>query len=232
MDTEAQERIECPACGTGQLMWVVRAASVGRTPEVKAALLDGRFMRHRCEACAQVLEIERDLLWTDFDAGWFILCYASDAAVDVDACEEEAIEVFRTTAEQGCPPVVRALGERLSLRVVFGYDQLREKVLCREHGLDDKVVEFVKLAVLAARPEWQRPGFDGLRLVDVLPEGLAFEHDADGPKPRVVIDRDTYTSIAADPRHFIDWAPQIWQGPYVNARSVRMPVGAVGPSTP
>ena len=45
--------------------------------------------------------------------------------------------------EEG-PEFVRAFGETIAIRLVFGLEELREKVLCRIHDLDDRVVEAMK----------------------------------------------------------------------------------------
>jgi len=220
LDTEVAEVIECPACGTRQTMNVVKSANVARMPDVKRQLLEHEFMRLPCRSCECVLEIERDLLWVDFDQKLMVVCFDPADSGDIAACEADAIEVFRHAAWEHCPPVVRQLGTEISLRVVFGYDELREKVLCWEHGLDDKILEYLKLSMLVAHPEWQGGGFAGLRLVEVRSETLVFMRLVGGPKPLFEVSSEMMARIAAAPEAFIQWAPQVWSGPYVSATTV------------
>ena len=74
--------------------------------------------------------------------------------------------------EEG-PAFVRAFGETASIRLVFGLEELREKVVCRIHDLDDRVVESIKEdLVYGATLDSAEPGMnltfkDGDRLFDV-----------------------------------------------------------------
>lgn len=224
-DIGAPELIECPACGARQLAYLFQSVNPARVPGIKQDLLEGRFMRHPCRGCGHVLEIERDLLWLDLEAGWMILCLEPSARADLDGAEALAREVFQTTAVEQCPPAVKAIGRKLRLRVVFGYEPLREKVLCAEVGLDDRLVEYTKLAILFAHPEWKRPGFLGLRLVSVSPTELVFQQEADGPKAQLAVVRSMMEEIAKNPSHFQTWAPRVAHGIYVDASTVPNPWG-------
>lgn len=47
-----------------------------------------------------------------------------------------------------CPPLVRSWAPGFTIRAAFGLDQLREKLVAHQAGLDDRVLEAYKLDLL------------------------------------------------------------------------------------
>ena len=114
----------------------------------------------------------------------------------------------------------RELGAGLKPRVVFGLAAFREKLLAKEHELDDVDLELLKIAILRNSPESPLSPTIELRFIEVTDEGnLAFAW-LEAENERVVemlqTPRDTYNEIAAD---HTDWQPlreELSAGPFVD----------------
>ena len=86
------------------------------------------------------------------------------------------------------------------MRVTFGWPAVREKILARQHDLDDVTLEMAKLDVLrSVKSAPLAPGTE-LRLVAVLEDELAFvwlDTATEAAVSNVVVSRDVYDDIAA-----------------------------------
>lgn len=58
--------------------------------------------------------------------------------------ETEALRELSLPLREEGPPFVREFGDTVAIRLVFGLEELREKVVCRIHDLDDRVIEAMK----------------------------------------------------------------------------------------
>jgi hypothetical protein len=94
--------------------------------------------------------VEPTLLYTDFRRyDWFGV-FPRSTFLYRDTLARRVDESFRTHMEARCAPVVRAWGPRFRRRVVFGVAALREKLLCAEHGLDDALLECLKMQLVVS----------------------------------------------------------------------------------
>jgi hypothetical protein len=62
--------------------------------------------------------------------------------------EKEAHGALSVPLREEGPPAVRRWGAGVVIRLVFGTEELREKVICRLAGLDDRVVEYLKVTLM------------------------------------------------------------------------------------
>lgn len=119
-------------------------------------------------------------------------------------------EVLRQAGGEGAAPIVRAVAATFTIRLVFGYDELREKVLCAEHGLDDRILEVVKLRLL------DEGLWGSIVLFDVASDGLHFlVAHRDGVRT-VVVEHAFYRGILGEEPALSRMFPVLWGGPYVH----------------
>lgn len=190
------------------------------------AILDGTFQRWPCEACGHVFRADGPLIYIDFDAKLWIGVFPGALEARWWAYEDAPIAAFERNMLERCPPLVRDWAPGFEIRVVFGLDRLREKLLAHAAGIDDRVLEAYKLGLvrelgphalaLAARP----------RLRDITPDELIFAVPKPAPTAPelcaiVHVPRAALDELAADA-----WAPTIAAlsaGAYVDVGRVFAP---------
>ncbi|HJU22718.1 MAG TPA: CpXC domain-containing protein [Casimicrobiaceae bacterium] len=212
MSTTATTEIACPSCGKGQAVLAVESANVRRFPEFRRRLLDGTFMRFDCTGCTERFIVERDLLWTDLDAGLLIAVFPQterERALELSHIVED---VYDRAFVREPPAVVRASVPELRCRVVFGYEELREKIVCFDGGLDDRILEALKLAIMEAQPNIYRPS---LQAVDE--QALWFAGVGSNAQP-FAVDRRAYEAMRADEPALRILLPGLFAGAHVSVK--------------
>jgi hypothetical protein len=154
--------IECPHCGAGLTVTVAIGLHITRLPQVRDQILEGEFHRFDCTACRKRIEVRQPLVYTDFERGHWIEVRPDDDIASWQELAPAAAAIFDRAVVHGAP-ILRSHVETFTVRLVFGYAELREKVLLFEAGLDDRAVECLKL--LAIRNDPSRFGFHDRLLV-------------------------------------------------------------------
>lgn len=165
MSTWYPYRLRCPACGADYETQLLKGIHVGRLPKVKAQIREGGFQRATCTGCGHTVEVEAPSVYTDLRNGPYIaveLPFPEDAR----AARERQRAVFDRCFTLG-PDIAAEVGGSLRHRLVFGVAALREKGLVWDAGLDDRVIEGLKLELLGEAGAGRREVV--LRLVAVLP---------------------------------------------------------------
>ena len=144
MSKTALRTIPCRTCHLDVVAVTIESANPLRHPPFQEKLLDRTLLRIRCPHCqAEHLHYER-FMWSDLPGRlWAVVLHESERprwpTLEIDASRV----VAGPLREEG-PPAVRELGAETAIRLVFGLEELREKVLCRIHDLDDRAVEVMK----------------------------------------------------------------------------------------
>jgi len=115
-------------------MWTT--VNVTLDPELKQKLLDHSLTTSRCEQCGHTTNVNYNLLYHDKDAKLMILLAPG---------EQKASELSPLTASNAVEGIV--------LRRVDALNGLIEKVRIAEDGLDDRLVEVLKLVLRDKLPE-------------------------------------------------------------------------------
>ncbi len=237
MSTRYTTDVDCARCGRTNQVAVADSYSVDRLPAVREWVLDRTLMSTAC-ACGQRVEVDKPLLYSDVARGWWIQIATTDRRPMYEVCEGETRAEFATVFDPSTfPRAVAAIAERLRVRVVFGREELREKVLCADHGLDDVLVEILKLEVLVARPELLEAGADILVLDGVVDDvlalvGLAANQSGDyQAAAEVRVSRSAHDSLVGRRNELAVTYPALFGGAYVNALRYRMPTSAVPPAS-
>ena len=137
-------RIPCRECGRPIEAITIESANLMRHPHFQQQLLDRRLLRMACPRCgAEHLHFDR-FMWTDLPGRFCAIVAHESERSDWARLEPDAHDAIAIPFDEG-PPIVRELGQSLSIRLVFGLDELREKVICRIQSLDDRFVEAIKV---------------------------------------------------------------------------------------
>ncbi|MCB9549512.1 MAG: CpXC domain-containing protein [Myxococcales bacterium] len=206
--------LPCPACGHLADAEVPSSVNAGRSPEVRAALLAGRYLARTCAACGADFQPEPAFVYVDAERGEAALVRPPADAPAFEHWERVTERAFWGPARDAPDRWQRQAG-RFALRTVFGLDALREKLLLWSAELDDPVVEVLKLDLRLRLPALRdRPL--ALRAVACDADALRFA-DAGDPATLVVAPRGRYLRLLAERAHLATRFPALFGRPYVDA---------------
>lgn len=188
--------VPCPDCGHAEDRPVAHALQ-GRAAEVaRVDILKGRFQRFRCASCGFHHQVLHPFSLLDAEGRTFLLVRGEDEVHAWPQWEEEAgRELQRMVGAPSRPPT---RGPRV--RVVFGLDALREKMLCFSAGLDDCLLEALKVNLLASVPGLSVHPHPP-RLTSVTEDALRFLVCTEGGgQTSFDVDRELLEHVSSDPR--------------------------------
>jgi hypothetical protein len=148
--------LPCPRCGAELAARLATGVHVARLPAIRDDILARRFHRAACAACGATTEIRRPFVYTDFGRRHWILAATADDLARWPAWEARLRRDVSHAFDHGSP-LAHGLADQLQARVVFGHDELREKLVVWDAGLDDALVECLKLRALASDPSLAAP---------------------------------------------------------------------------
>lgn len=191
MSTTTPHEVGCPNCGTRQQVLLAESANVQRSPAWRQAVLAGTWHRFECEACALPFRVERDALYTDLHRGVLIGHFPRTRFAEMEMLEAQIAETWAQTITAEAPGAVARRFDGPGPRIVFGHAALREKVVCFDARLDDRLVEAMKLVLLEGFEGRAEAGVADLVLVEVRPreEVLVFQpvgDDGEAVGPQLV----------------------------------------------
>ncbi len=132
MSVTQPARLSCPHCDHTQNFVYWQSINVKIDPSAKEDLLQRKLHTMECERCGTITPISYTTLYHDMEEGVMIwLCPDGEPPLKD---KEEIMESL--------PP---ALLHRYQFRTVVNMNELIEKIRCFDDGLDDRVVELVKL---------------------------------------------------------------------------------------
>lgn len=131
------ETIVCPQCNkqASIRLWESIDATVDTT--AKAQLLDGSLFTYRCKKCGYTADIAFNCMYKDPSKSLTIYLAADG---DVEGMKAAMADVDATVDQ-----VSAGLKIKRIRRVVSDVHSLREKVIIFENGLDDRVIELMKI---------------------------------------------------------------------------------------
>lgn len=133
MSMERKETITCPECGTENDFVVWQSLNGDLDPEAKQRLIDGTLFDFKCKKCGYESKVNYPILYHDMTHNVMIHCVPEEGV-------EEAYKEFVESEN--------AFGIKLpkyTKRIVTNHNSLREKAIIFEYGLDDRVIEIIKL---------------------------------------------------------------------------------------
>lgn len=175
MSTFHTVELTCAACSGAFEGALLDSLNAERHPAGRQQLLDRTLHALTCPHCGARNLIDKPLLYTDLGQGLFIQCLPETGRLRFEVDEQTIVEVHRRVFDaEGTPPFVRGLGGSAQPRLVYGYEELREKVVIAAAGLDDRLVELLKLQVLMMWPELLAASARVL-LLDTVSEEIGLE---------------------------------------------------------
>lgn len=145
MSVTGWRTLACRGCGAAVEGLSIESANPVRHRPFRDQLLARTLLRMACPACSAPHEHYDRFVWTDLASRLCALVIHDAARDDWADLEHEAREALSLPLRQEGPEAVRAWGASIAIRLVFGLEELRDKVVCWTHGLDDRLVEAVKL---------------------------------------------------------------------------------------
>lgn len=175
---------------------------VTRAPELREAILSGRFQRFVCTHCGRVVVVEPTLLYTDFERNQWIGVFPTHALPFHRELSAEIMTSFHRNMEVAAPEIVRQWAPSFRIRCVFGLPALREKLILWEEGLDDALFECMKLQLLLSLDPELLDHRTQVWLLDQTSEHFIFsvtppskEQDGSVVEQHLRLHRDRYLSL-------------------------------------
>jgi hypothetical protein len=221
--------VACGGCGARVFGVVADSVNAERTPWVVENLLDGRFQRFDCQVCGAAAIIENQLLYMDLERKHWIGMFPPPQRSRFAEWGRVVEQSFSDALTTAPPPLARAR-EEFRVRVVFGVAELREKVLAWHAGLDDAVLEVLKLDLMAQQPALVARGMMGLLLDGIMvdstllfrPLGEAIE----GAPLQLAVAGEAYVEALQEWPRLRAAHAALAAGPYVNIRRYLWPTDA------
>ena len=203
MSISLNKVLPCRACGADIEATSFESINPTRHPFLQERLLERTLLRRSCQRCGAPHQHLDRLIWTDLPGRLCACVVPEEERPHWARLEQEARAALSVPLCEEGPPAVRRWGATVAIRLVFGSEELREKVVCRIAGLDDRVVEYLKVTLMDR----------DLGVVPVLdacdPTGdLRFRFfDRDEP---VTLPRDRYRQAAARAAELADELPGLF----------------------
>lgn len=141
MSKTRKEKLICPKCGHEQEVTVWDSIEVSDSPQAKEQIISGDLFMFTCEKCANATPMIHTCLY--HDKAKKLLIYLIP---DYDKDQQEKFKLLAKDMGDLIPEDKRDGYEE---RMVFNANSLKEKVLLREEGLDDRIIELMKLYYIA-----------------------------------------------------------------------------------
>lgn len=221
--------LPCPACASPLVFELVISVSADRRPDLRDAILDGSFQRLPCPSCATQVRADPEFVYMDIGRRQYIGVWPAEKRREWKPWSEKTRAVFDDMLGKNAPAEAKQIGQKVEVRTVFGWHALVEKILAREAGIDDKVLELAKLAVMRTSAETPLPGELELRLVAVdesslLLAWLGSAEEAAAPSA-MRVPRQLLADIEADPAAWQETRDTVSDGDVVDfQREMLLPV--------
>ena len=222
--------VECPVCGTVTRREVATSINASRSPEWRDVILGGDFQRFTCPTCGDRAAPILPFPYIDFDRKQYIGVFPASDEAAWWVHEREPSEAFERNLGRFAPAVAQPIGADMHVRTVFGLDALREKILVLDAGLDDAVLEALKLRLLVAREDLSSALEDRPRLIAATDEALDFvvlapSEESGRDLYRLSVPRADYDLVAQD-RALRPLVEALSAGPYRDAGRLLEPAPA------
>lgn len=134
------------SCGNTFEARAAHSVNAQRSPAVRTAILDGTFHRSFCPTCGKAVTIETPFFYTDLKRKSVFMVKPRGERYLARRDSE------RLSHAVGFIPPSMISKRGRQLRVVYGLDELREKLVAQDAGYDDGFIELAKVFVLHEHP--------------------------------------------------------------------------------
>lgn len=231
MSTFASRTHACPTCGTRQELTVAISLNGDRMPELREQILAGTFQRFPCSACEAAILVEDPMVYLDFARKEWLTCFPRSRESEWHRLEQEPLEDWKEAMITHASPIARNMSAGFKVRAVFGFNALREKLLCFEHAIDDGLLEVLKFDLIRSLSDLPFVPERRLRLYAVEPETLWF--GVSGTERTLPMPRQLLDEYAMEPLEWLSLTERLRRGPYVDLGRLLLPpmtAASAGPS--
>ena len=229
MSQTATREIEC-RCGARVQVFVADSINAERHPHMRQAVLDRNLHVFTCSACDSGIVVENRFWYLDLGRGQFYGVWPNRDRADERACGEAVVGAFDLALGERAGATARTLfdASTFHVRLCFGNEELREKIIACEAGFSDLALEALKVRILAetralGEVDLAKLGVQTMRLDHVEDNGdLAFYFEQATAPTRVldigmVVPRKHYEDFAAIPwQDLLATYPGLASGPHVS----------------
>ena len=215
--------VTCPNCGTAVNMSAVGSVNADRRPDLRSAILQSEFQDTKCPSCGTSFRLSPDFNYLDVGRGQWIAGLSADRLGDWAELEDETMATFDSTYGSKAIAAARDVGAGLAVRLTFGWPAIREKILAREHDLDDALLEMLKLETMRRLPAAPFAAGIELRLVGASDDTLTFSWiDAETEEVSQSLDvrRTLLDAIAENPEGWANIRSKLTDGPFVDMQKL------------
>ena len=146
MSLNTKQSIKCPKCSQLVEVTVWNSITADDSKDLKQDLLAGKINMFHCPSCSHTALMPSPMLYKDDEQRLMISFYPCD---DPLLKEQLFDNVVKTSKDSGELDKL----EGYNLRFINDYNELLEKVLIFDNGLNDKTVEVIKLMILMQEPD-------------------------------------------------------------------------------
>lgn len=179
---------------------LIDSLNIFRTPEKRQEILQAEYNKITDPNGKQVT-VEKPFLYTDFDRNEVILVKPPNERYFWREASRELLQIVAQLSETVSPTANRFV------RVVFGLGELREKLLARDAGIDDRILELFKVLLAYEHPIiLQQPRLNvNLHAIDDrwLTFIAAYEHDK--TTYQLQMPRSLADDLLAQPNELKQW---------------------------
>lgn len=229
MSTYRIQPIRC-RCGAGFEGELFDGLHVSRRPDLRDRILEGGFHRFTCPACGQPVVVERRLAYTDFPRRhWFTVFPRIDLR-HRDELVALARRSFQATMVERAPALVQGWATEMVERAIFGLASLREKLAVLDAGLDDRLIECLKLQLFRAAGLVLHPD-TFLYVAAVETDTLVLHYAPPGRLPTSLpVPRELYTELELERDRLRRELPWLFDEIVVDYRAAIAPRTALVPA--
>lgn len=142
MSINTKQDLPCPKCGQMNSTTVWDAITVKDSPDLKTDLLSGKVNFFVCSSCGYRAIMPNPMLYHDEDKKLLFSFSPCDNPAD-------AQELFDKVKENSAQSGELKKLEGYNLRFITNMNDLMEKIITFDYGLNDKVIEVIKLMILS-----------------------------------------------------------------------------------
>lgn len=202
MSKHYTEQIKCPKCGNEAEFMVWQSINTTLDPEMKIKVRNGEAFKHKCQCCGNETMVYYTTLYHQMEDHVMI-------QLNLGENIEESIEfmkgIFRNDKGEEVDLDIK-LDDDYRSRVVTDVNSFREKLMILDAGLDDHVIELMKLSMRLFLQD-KNPGIEIEEfLFEVDSEGnrqFAL-HFSDGKWGKTDYAQDMYDMLADDFSGYIE----------------------------
>ncbi len=193
MSMSRQISVTCKQCGKEHPFTAWESLNVTHDRDFKQQLLKGQLTRFTCPDCASSTHVLHPILYHDMDKRLMLWLWLEKGEPDT-----------------AFVPVQRFLDE-YQFRIVSTYDALVEKIFIFDRGLDDRLVEFLKLLLQIQASQGNHPVNGEIRFTLRGPRpqtagSLVFEYVGQTGAQSFAVPGQAYTELA---RSLVEKLPKL-----------------------